>query len=344
MSQMMLQKNMSWICNVFYLKWAFVGLSFFSTPDALDCQIVIAFPFFCIFERLCRSNFQIEHIHDFFHQDNSTKISIFGIYSIWNGCCWWNILYLKILPALVKFWEPKKKSFFFDGFWQFFQITTKPKVATTSSRRPQGPLTWIVQAPTSIRNGSGRPPNLQFLFEKMVNIFYLGCLKYIFIQYMFWRNVSMNVCDIVIYIYIHNIYICIQYIYIQYIYIYNIYIYNIYIQYIYIYIQYTYIYIYNIYMYTIYIYNIYIYTHNSGQLLANTSIPLKKRPGLKKNQQPQLEHHGLNCRPELIGRWNSGIIPHDHCMQSQISSWIINGCNHGNHGIEYHWSPMFLGI
>jgi hypothetical protein len=161
-------------------------------------------------------------------------------------------LYLKILPALVKFWEPKKKSFFFDGFWQFFQITTKPKVATTSSRRPQGPLTWIVQAPTSIRNGSGRPPNLQFLFEKMVNIFYLGCLKYIFIQYMFWRNVSMNVCDIVIYIYIHNIYICIQSIYTIYIYtiyIYTIYIYNIYIH------------IYGIYIYNIYIYVYIIYTY-----------------------------------------------------------------------------------
>ena len=246
MSQMMLQKNMSWICNVFYLKWAFVGLSFFSTPDALDCQIVIAFPFFCIFERLCRSKFQIEHIHDFFHQDNSTKISIF-----------WNIFYLKrvlLMEYLVfensasscEILETKKNYFFFDGFWQFFQITTKPKVATTSSRRPQGPLTWIVQAPTSIRNGSGRPPNLQILFEKMVNIFYLGCLKYIFIQYMFWRNVSMNVCDIVIYIYT------------IYIYIYNIYIYNIYIQYIiYIYIQYIYIYtIYIQYIYTIYIYTI----------------------------------------------------------------------------------------
>ena len=330
MSQMMLQKNMSWICNVFYLKWAFVGLSFFSTPDALDCQIVIAFPFFCIFERLCRSNFQIEHIHDFFHQDNSTKISIFGIYSIWNGCCWWNILYLKILPALVKFWEPKKKSFFFDGFWQFFQITTKPKVATTSSRRPQGPLTWIVQAPTSIRNGSGRPPNLQFLFEKMVNMFYLGCLKYIFIQYMFWRNVSMNVCDIVIYIYIHNIYIYVYniyiyiytiYIYIQYIYIYNIYIQYIYIQYIYtiyIYIQYIYIYIYmyTIYIY-IYVYNIYI--HNSGQLLANTSIPLKKRPGLKKT-------NNLNWN---ITDWIAGL--NSLAVEIQGSSHMIVVCNHRFH-------------
>ena len=167
MSQMMLQKNMSWICNVFYLKWAFVGLSFFSTPDALDCQIVIAFPFFCIFERLCRSNFQIEHIHDFFHQDNSTKISIFGIYSIWNGCCWWNILYLKILPALVKFWEPKNKILFFSmGFGSFFKSPQNLKL----QQRPPEDLKVLLLGSSRhqllFEMAPGDPPICNFYLKK----------------------------------------------------------------------------------------------------------------------------------------------------------------------------------
>ena len=39
---------------------------FFSTPDVLDRQIVIAFPFFACFTGYAEAIFQIENIHGFF--------------------------------------------------------------------------------------------------------------------------------------------------------------------------------------------------------------------------------------------------------------------------------------
>ena len=164
---MMLQKNMSWICNVFYLKWAFVGLSFFSTPDALDCQIVIAFPFFCIFERLCRSKFQIEHIHDFFHQDNSTKISIF-----------WNIFYLKrvlLMEYLVfensasscEILETKKNYFFFSmGFGSFFKSPQNLKLQQRPPEDLKVRLLGSSRHQLLFEMAPGDPPICKFYLKK----------------------------------------------------------------------------------------------------------------------------------------------------------------------------------
>ena len=100
-------------------------------------------------------------------------------------------------------------------FAVFLQINPKPKVATMSSRRPQGPLTWIVQfdcktLANTTKFGNSSPDSIwqilqanlqsksnlerlrQLLFEmapgdpwignfylkKSLNIFYLSCLKY----------------------------------------------------------------------------------------------------------------------------------------------------------------------
>jgi hypothetical protein len=119
---------------------------------------------------------------------------------------WWNIFYLKILPsALVKFWDPKE-SYFFRGFWLCSfkstqnlklqqcppkdqvkvlllgssSLTVKPsqippKFGNSRSRFHltdfAGKFTVQEQpaaiAPTSISNGSGRPLNLQLLFEQI---------------------------------------------------------------------------------------------------------------------------------------------------------------------------------
>ena len=141
----------------------------------------------------------------FFPQDNSTQLSILeyllfqmgvvdGISSIWTFC---QISSCEILGS-------QKTTFFSRFLAVFLQINPKSKVTTMSSRRPQGPLTGIVQfdcntfanttkfgnsspdyiwqilqvnlvqeqpvaiAPASIWNGSGRPLNRQLLFEKNV--------------------------------------------------------------------------------------------------------------------------------------------------------------------------------
>ena len=101
---------------------------FFSTPDTLDCQIAIAFPFSACFTGCAEAIFQIEDVHDSSIKRTARKL-VFWIFSIWHGGCWWNIFYLKILPdqLLWNFEIPKKhkKATFVRGVWRFFLKSTQ---------------------------------------------------------------------------------------------------------------------------------------------------------------------------------------------------------------------------
>jgi hypothetical protein len=152
----------------------------------------------------------------FFPQDNSTQLSILeyllfqmgvvdGISSIWKFC---QISSCEILGS--------QKNYIFSRFLAvFLQINPKSKVTTMSSRRPQGPLTGIVQFDcntfantTKFGNSSpdyiwqilqvnlqsksnllrlrqllfevapGDPSIGNFYVKKSLNIFYLSVLKY----------------------------------------------------------------------------------------------------------------------------------------------------------------------